>query len=1316
MHEDEYPHTSELPKVAQSVGTASVTTVNVTSLRQQWEAVVTLNSDIVCITEVRLDRDQQAKMAERMDRAGYTVLWGAPPPTRVSKRNREYLAWGGVAVAVKNHWTITEISPTDDDELTKLYNEGRFVSAEVVSPGASQRLLVHTLYATADPHKVQEHQWQVDTALACVIANGWFQRCSILAGDFNRECQQAPLNDLLEDGTLCCPFDLLDCPRADGLPGERKIDHIFCSPPMTDLVISADVIQYAPFPGHTPVTCSFNVALPTVQPRLALPQPLPTQSLPDFPNTIVDDPDVCKVDSFIAECAIDDAFAEWCTQWERYLLLQCDPSTVLSSHTGRGTCENPVWKLPSAQLRPAACYDSHLHSVVTLNKRFEALAHMSETSDESTTLRSSIRRIWCDLQSTTGSFPPWPQTDMPWEEAAWFCHHYLCELQATRKKLMLQRWRESYRQKCDPFSVRAHRYVSGKCKYNPLRGIVVDGAFQVDGPSVDAALRSTWQGIHKLQGTDAASLLDTFERKYAMLVPSHEQRDWLPLQAQDFIQALKNTKTHTAAGPCGWRACELRKLPPAAWRQLAEIFSLAEIRGQLPRLCQTLWQAAVPKIAGVPCDASGVRPIAVYSVVYRLYAKARYCSLKDDFSRVVHSDQYGGIRGRQVSTPVFHIVTHLEKAKHRQSSSHEVARSFYPHWITYDLTKAFDTVLPQLACRILEIAGYSDPFIRTYRHHLTHNVRHWKLPQRGLGRSWHSNTGIAQGCPLSAMAAVSVYGVMTRHVLRRAEEAGACVQVLSFIDDFSVGAVDARSLDIARKAMDEVVADFGLMINAAKTKVLSTQNDLAAHMHDQQLVLPYAQVSEHKILGVIAGTDGCRDLAQQFWLAKLVEVCRRVARVAHLPIAYWGRVKLIETNAVSSWRYIPLSCPLSWNEYGKIVRSIMAALGNGTSRSHAVAQEILFTTQVRLHVAHPGFAHLYNLCRMYRHHVSLRPEDAITCWDHGALHSICGSIRHLCSYLKLGLSSEGTITSRADDAVSLNDGTPDATWLHALRHCFRQHELHALQHRRPREFDGVLQVDLDQVRKCVSRVLDPYDAGIVRKFIGGGLITRDRFSRHSHSGLRFYCPECQLPETTYHVLWECSCLCAQREIKVESLPTRTCVAAAGLPAPGEMNDAQLTALYGQVARVVRAYETLRPRADWKMQVAPASRKVAACAVRLNKKTPPPPGGWIPDKVPAKDKHRIDTGGHLVEWFTNDKGKESIRCTVCRREMVARAISKLTRRACPGKPQKRDRQFVLPAGFSELSKDDKEYIRCDSCHAEGLVRQRARFVRVHATCH
>eukprot|EP00971_Amphidinium_carterae_P346895 6488648-Amphidinium_carterae.4 len=456
---------------------------------------------------------------------------------------------------------------------------------------------------------------------------------------------------------------------------------------------------------------------------------------------------------------------------------------------------------------------------------------------------------------------------MPWERAAWHCQQYLDQLQKERKALMVKRWKESFQQKCDPYASRSHRYVSGKCKYQPFRGIAIDGVFQVDAVTVDNEMRSRWVGIHKLRGTDPETVLSTFAEKYERLVPQHDDDEWQPITATNLMDALRRTRTHTSAGPCGWRVSELRKLPLRAWTQMALIFNVAEEIGELPRLCQALWQTPIPKVENdATITALDIRPISVYSVLYRIYAKARYQTLKAAFARVVHPDQFGGMEGKQIADPILTMVRDLELAEIKQRADGPVypdidAAESKPHWITYDLTKAFDTVHPWLACRVLEICGYNRRFVRSYRHHLVHNNRRWKLPQRGLGEAWCSTTGIAQGCPLSAMSAVAVYSIITRHIHEKVAIAGGSVQVLSYIDDFSIGAADLGSLETARAAMQEIIDDFGMTINEKKTKVISVVPQLHEILENEGLHMPYDQTSEHKVLGVIMGVgDKCPGL------------------------------------------------------------------------------------------------------------------------------------------------------------------------------------------------------------------------------------------------------------------------------------------------------------------------------------------------------------------------------------------------------------------------------------------------------------------------
>eukprot|EP00971_Amphidinium_carterae_P166041 3291103-Amphidinium_carterae.1 len=88
------------------------------------------------------------------------------------------------------------------------------------------------------------------------------------------------------------------------------------------------------------------------QPHLPLPQPLPVHSLPDLPSQSVHYGEADPVDVSISLGHINEAFEQWCVAWENFLIQQCPSSTIQESHHGRGLCELPRWKAPSAITKP----------------------------------------------------------------------------------------------------------------------------------------------------------------------------------------------------------------------------------------------------------------------------------------------------------------------------------------------------------------------------------------------------------------------------------------------------------------------------------------------------------------------------------------------------------------------------------------------------------------------------------------------------------------------------------------------------------------------------------------------------------------------------------------------------------------------------------------------------------------------------------------------------------------------------------------------------------------------------------------------------
>eukprot|EP00971_Amphidinium_carterae_P313392 6228176-Amphidinium_carterae.1 len=134
---------------------------------------------------------------------------------------------------------------------------------------------------------------------------------------------------------------------------------------------------------------------------------------------------------------------------------------------------------------------------------------------------------------------------------------------------------------------------------------------------------------------------------------------------------------------------------------------------------------------------------------------------------------------------------------------------------------------------------------------------------------------------------------------------------------------------------------------------------------------------------------------------------------------------------------------------------------------------------------------------------------------------VCGSILHLCGLVKLQLVEQCLVNRPGD---GLLEG-----WHHRIYE--GQGNFKALWMR--------IWTKLEDAWHH-AWVTEPLSAGTVRRFIAGGIMTSDGFSRHSRRGMRYHCEHCAVPASTYHVLWEWErkCFAKLRAITVQHLLER----------------------------------------------------------------------------------------------------------------------------------------------------------------------------------
>ena len=156
---------------------------NVTSLRRQYDEVLRLPWDLICLQEVRLTSAGQYDMRQRLEGDDCSVVFGQPQD---SLSNPWHCKQGGVAIAARNGLRLQAVQPVNDVERALLATK-RYVHAAVPIGNGKQVLHVISLYGFSGASSCSARMSLNESLLSQV-----FQVLAVLgnvpvllAGDFN---------------------------------------------------------------------------------------------------------------------------------------------------------------------------------------------------------------------------------------------------------------------------------------------------------------------------------------------------------------------------------------------------------------------------------------------------------------------------------------------------------------------------------------------------------------------------------------------------------------------------------------------------------------------------------------------------------------------------------------------------------------------------------------------------------------------------------------------------------------------------------------------------------------------------------------------------------------------------------------------------------------------------------------------------------------------------------------------------------------------------------------------------------------------------
>ena len=589
----------------------------------------------------------------------------------------------------------------------------------------------------------------------------------IVVGDFQTNPSESPTL-----GTLCSNHTAHDLgaiytdaawtfQKGDNSNIRTRIDLAICNSAMLSHVADVTILRESNLPGHCPIQIQFDFPA-FLDHKMVYHAPLPfPKNLPKLDNAQTSqlehkvwDGVLNSFREAIAQHDVNEAFRIWTTTAEKFCsLLTTHRESCPRQWFGRGRKVNVIKKsLQAAPAEPLFGAATHrLSSLLKLQRRLNQLkAKLRYDPDTCSTtfiqlqsLQHNIQSSWCRIFQRSIS------------------HQVLCshaaiqELCVTVKQAMLQEQQSVTEKRLLTFkqSLIQDWNANRKATYTWLRDQppfstpcfkINDEQYVTKHAELHQMMIDSWGPIFNRYQKSHPPSYENFRREFPHALPpdrtySTENPFTLPtITSQDVSEIIFNLKP-SSAGIDFWQTHELQSLGPFSIQMLAELLQAIEDSQKWPENLLEVPVATIKKGAGLsPLE---IRPIALTSHLYRIWAKSRWRQRQSWHLSWVPFELKGGIADRQAIDSYFEVALELEQS---QFTKHPL------FGILYDYQKCFDNVSWPIDKGILTDLGMPAPTMGAMFAFNENIQRRFKFGN-SVGPAFGNTNSICQGCPLAIL-------------------------------------------------------------------------------------------------------------------------------------------------------------------------------------------------------------------------------------------------------------------------------------------------------------------------------------------------------------------------------------------------------------------------------------------------------------------------------------------------------------------------------------------------------------------------------------
>ena len=294
-------------------------------------------------------------------------------------------------------------------------------------------------------------------------------------------------------------------------------------------------------------------------------------------------------------------------------------------------------------------------------------------------------------------------------------------------------------------------------------------------------------------------------------------------------------------------------------------------------------------------DLKNWRPISLMNVDYKLLTRVLAKRLQGVVSKIVHENQSGFIKGRQITKVLRELDDVIERDKFYKASNLLLA---------IDFEKAFDTISCQFIMQMCDNFGIGEYFGDWIR--IVMNNRLACVKNNGLvSETFQLQRRIRQGCALSPLLfilAVELLAIKVRgdENIRGAKYGKYITKIRQYADDTTFLLRDEIDVREVLSRLKEFETFSGLRLNKSKSNIIAAGKPelIGSKIHGIEVC------SSLKILGVHFSADIKAIENKLNWQNKIKKTKEAIKQWERRNLTIIGKILILKTFGVSNFVYL----------------------------------------------------------------------------------------------------------------------------------------------------------------------------------------------------------------------------------------------------------------------------------------------------------------------------------------------------------------------------------------------------------------------------